>query len=487
MPWTITKPWADHVVLTDAMLDTAMASIETKINGWSGADFNYPLNFSGNITGSNLYNITGFRQILGMRDVRAYGATGDGVTDDRAAIQAALTDMSAGGILFFPPGNYRCVLDSSVLPVFTLDVNNVTLLGAGPGASYIRYELTGGMLCPTNFFDIGNGTTRRSHINVENLKIGSDSTVALMIRGACVRVNAASFVRFHNCHFSRFSMGVRTDDCSYVHISNCHFYNNRDYGVDFYGTGTGYNADNVISNCSASSVGSCAFRGTMWVRGVISGSSATQSIGCGVYLIDPEDVGVVGCNVGGGAGGVYLVYGGGADIPQRNRIVGCTFTGGTTYACRVNGSQNVISGCVISYGGVGGVGIAFDCPAGAGRSGNVASGCYIVGSATSGSGIEVRSAYTEVSGNVIEDVGNGGATAHGVSVISAGLLNTAQCNISGNRIRNSGGYGVNVGAGAIDGTMVFGNHCRGNLTGAINIDASATNTFPAVMGTDNAV
>lgn len=39
-------------------------------------------------------------------NVRDYGATGDGVTDDRAAIQAALDD-AAGRVVYFPIGTYR--------------------------------------------------------------------------------------------------------------------------------------------------------------------------------------------------------------------------------------------------------------------------------------------------------------------------------------------------------------------------------------------
>jgi hypothetical protein len=38
--------------------------------------------------------------------VKDFGAVGDGVTDDTAAIQAALTATVAGGTLFFPAGNY---------------------------------------------------------------------------------------------------------------------------------------------------------------------------------------------------------------------------------------------------------------------------------------------------------------------------------------------------------------------------------------------
>jgi hypothetical protein len=65
-------------------------------------------------------------------DVRAYGAKGDGVTDDTNAIQAAINNASrlTGGIVFIPQGDY---LVSRTLIISA----GITLQGAGPGSTRI--------------------------------------------------------------------------------------------------------------------------------------------------------------------------------------------------------------------------------------------------------------------------------------------------------------------------------------------------------------
>jgi hypothetical protein len=53
------------------------------------------------------------RDIVSVKD---FGAIGDGVNDDTAVIQAAVTSMSEGGILYFPPGKYRLTDEITIPP-----------------------------------------------------------------------------------------------------------------------------------------------------------------------------------------------------------------------------------------------------------------------------------------------------------------------------------------------------------------------------------
>src|SRR6267142_512375 len=86
------------------------------------------------------------------RDVKAYGAAGDGITDDAAAINAAIAALQSGDELFFPCGNYKA---SSALTPIT--ANNVIVdgqTGCGSGAVKI-YSTASGAL--TAILQIGNG------------------------------------------------------------------------------------------------------------------------------------------------------------------------------------------------------------------------------------------------------------------------------------------------------------------------------------------
>ncbi len=64
-------------------------------------------------------------------NVKDYGATGNGSTDDAAAIQSAVAAVTGtGGTVYFPPGTYK--VGTSIVPA-----NNVALIGSGVGSAVI--------------------------------------------------------------------------------------------------------------------------------------------------------------------------------------------------------------------------------------------------------------------------------------------------------------------------------------------------------------
>ncbi|HYH83014.1 MAG TPA: glycosyl hydrolase family 28-related protein [Longimicrobium sp.] len=93
-------------------------------------------------------------------DVRsaAFGAVGNGSTDDTAAIQAAIDAATTatgarGGIVFFPPGEYRIESPGLVLP----RGKTLALVGAGPDATALH--ATAGLLSSTEPLVRWNFTT----------------------------------------------------------------------------------------------------------------------------------------------------------------------------------------------------------------------------------------------------------------------------------------------------------------------------------------
>ncbi len=101
-------------------------------------------------------------------DVRAYGATGDGVTDDTAAIEAAITAASSGDVILFPPGTY--VVGT------TIDIDkSISLVGSGMNASIIdgsgiagpgRILVIDGAITGTNTTLTGNAATGQAVVDV---------------------------------------------------------------------------------------------------------------------------------------------------------------------------------------------------------------------------------------------------------------------------------------------------------------------------------
>ena len=75
---------------------------------------------------------------LVLANVKDYGAKGDGVADDTAAIQAAIDDVivtgNLGGI-FFPPGNFQVSLTGLVVS----SAEGMQITGAGKNASKLQF------------------------------------------------------------------------------------------------------------------------------------------------------------------------------------------------------------------------------------------------------------------------------------------------------------------------------------------------------------
>ncbi|MFP3867806.1 MAG: right-handed parallel beta-helix repeat-containing protein [Desulfobacteraceae bacterium] len=139
-------------------------------------------------------------------DVQAYGAKGDGKTDDTKAIQSALNTArdAGGGVVWFPKGTYK--ITGTGLNID--DFSNVTLDGV-KGASKLYYVGT------SSWESVIKGA-RCQNITIRNLNIYSDAET----------VDTKGF--FYGVQFA--SGTPTTTD---ILIENCEIYNSRHYGIRF--------------------------------------------------------------------------------------------------------------------------------------------------------------------------------------------------------------------------------------------------------------
>lgn len=169
----------------------------------------------GTLTPTTL-GVLGNESVAGPRprvDVTAFGAKGDGVTDDTAAIQAAITSVcntylskTGGGSIYFPPGIYN--LSQPQLPstsaIFALPCNGLHLIGgngsgvAVGGAQFNRAPQTrlvvatpganpnGGAVFSTIFPVNGLTTWENLTINGLNQAISMYTTGENVLRNVCL-------------------------------------------------------------------------------------------------------------------------------------------------------------------------------------------------------------------------------------------------------------------------------------------------------------
>ena len=261
-------------------------------------------------------------------NVADYGATGDGSTDDTAAIQAAFDAVSAsGGTVVFEPGK-TYMINGSYLPIQTLfggvkPKSGTIIQGNNAKLKVITSSATG--YCVLNLNAVSN-------IAINDLNIEGDVGRHIGTTGEFghgLMVMGCDNVSFNNLFITLcwgdavlFSEYVRVNGNTNVDVNNCEFVDCRRQGVS------------VVDLSNGTFIG-CSFRNI--------GATAFTSPASGVDL-EPDYVGsqisnltFVGCtfnnnNSHGFIGGstVYVV--------ENIRIIGCSFYNNGASAISANSS-----------------------------------------------------------------------------------------------------------------------------------------------------
>jgi hypothetical protein len=183
-------------------------------------------------------------------NVKDYGAVGDGVTDDTAAIEAAHADILAGagkGALFFPAGNF--VYNGTGLSFFT-STRPVRIVGVGAGVSNTRADTWGTQITLGSDSYLLNIPGFLPFMLLRDFRvIGGKGALRHTNTGA--NVSQQKFI-IQNCHFQDYTeCAIATDsfDMPYWIIENCVFRSANSTGT--IGVALGRNPNqSIIQNCS---------------------------------------------------------------------------------------------------------------------------------------------------------------------------------------------------------------------------------------------
>lgn len=280
---------------TAASLALSLASSANASDGAGMIGYTGGLSYAANTVGDKL------NQII---DVADYGATGNGVTDDTIAINAALTDAIAGQTVYInKPGVY--MVSASVLDAAIVVPEGVNLVMA-PGAWLTKSDAGGSVVAPLgrntltvnidgDGFPLSGGITGTWGVENVGIRAYADASIGLAATDVVVcnsEIKNCSYGlyahgakrwrvygnRFHRIKLTAVLMGFyASNDSEHNVISGNVFDTLGDYAVAFYpvgGEANGYAVHNTIAFNTATD---CNQRTSGYAFGVEQGTLGYQS------------------------------------------------------------------------------------------------------------------------------------------------------------------------------------------------------------------
>jgi len=212
-----------------------------------------------------------------------YDATGNGTTDDTAALDAAIGTINSGTgmTLYFPPGTY---LTGTGLSAIT---NPFILLGSGKiGPAGLTANQGSTIVCSSATATCINITSRTAAIRdiaVVNSYSNPTSSAGIVFAPA----NKNDHIDYDNVTVSGFYIDINQEGCEYGTVNNCNFYGFVGYGM-------------IIRNLQNSDYGDWTINETNFSADVYTGGTGVwyQSSGGGKFTNDKFNAGYTSGNMG---------------------------------------------------------------------------------------------------------------------------------------------------------------------------------------------
>ncbi len=225
-------------------------------------------------------------------NVKAYGAKGDGTTDDYTAVQTAIDAAgTTGGIVYFPIGHYL------ISQTLTVNYNSVVLEGAANCFQFNGFiaGLSGTVLSPTTGFTVGD------YLIVSNSSaLATNQVSGFQIRDMTLYCNSGGVPGA-----AHLAAGVAAWASEWAKASNVIVENHRGYGIDFQCVG---------SSGDSGRIESCFVEGSS--DGVADASQG--GIRCTIYESSVVGCEVIVCGTLGTLGTDAAIYAG-----NHTKAIGC--------------------------------------------------------------------------------------------------------------------------------------------------------------------
>jgi hypothetical protein len=416
---------------TGGALGTPSSGTLTNCTGYTTANLSGSINLTSQVTGilPIANGGTGTSTALAV-NVKVFGATGDGTTDDRAAIQSAIDSISSG-VVIFPAGNYLIKTNGSGVgltlkpnvSLISFESASVYLLAGDNSIKLLNYVNPNASTLVSNFVISGINLSSNSKTGCTGINIDGNTTSArcsyiqiseMQLNGTFsngIYLKYCANTYLSNLFVSQPNVGVTLDNCADSDLVNVKVQNGSSYGFQVIGGGGAFDEGTRLSNCSTNGQGYGLYiNGADW--GICTGCSFTTAPS-GALTTNGTNVHwkFTGCE--------FAVAGGSPANAGVNLNSGCTdfiFIGCVislnTFGMVLRGNLHIVSGC--SFEANSNVDLYLD-----GNSKAVVSGNIFTSTGVSQSVLEASSNYT----NAIGNINNGTISLSGANSASANNIN----------------------------------------------------------------